>query len=346
MAETVTILAPQQVVAPYEANLIAQAQQRRLAVARSAVRILAGLRASLNRVDHALAHAAQILGEARSLGPGKRPYHADFSGIFYWTATIVILSLELALNKGAVEQLRMIPLHAWATAAFVSVMNFLCAKETARVLRRRPWLVGRHPEWLLALLATATIMGALYQLGLLRALDMAGDALQSGEINISLGGSLAVGGSAVAQQPGAVAPTSPWVFVLLQGGGYLAVMLLSFFQIDPDEECDQLAKRTRAAEKRLHKLWTQRERLAILHNRTLAAANSHVEEIGHDLQERISQYRDANMRARGNAELPSFFNVAVSSEVLKPIELGTMVDEHPRSIGAVVDGKPQAGDKA
>jgi hypothetical protein len=345
MADTVTILAAQQVVAPYEANLIAQAQQKRLAMARPATRTLAGLRASLNRVDHALAHAAEILAEARSAGPGNRPYHADFSGVFYWAATIVILSLELALNKGAVEQLRMIPLHAWATAAFVSMMNFLCAKGTARVLRRRPWLIGRHPEWILALVATTTIIGALYQLGLLRALDMAGDAIQSGGINISLGGSLAGGGSAAAPQAGVATPTSPWAFLLLQADGYLAVMLLSFFQIDPDEERDQLSKRTRAAEKRLHELWTQRERLAILHNRTLAAANSDVEEIAHDLQERISQYRDSNMRARGAAELPAFFNFAVSSEVLKPIELGLMVDEHPRSIGTVVADEHEPGDE-
>lgn len=303
-----------QVVAPYEANLVAQAEQKRLSIARPALVALARLRASINRVDHSLAHHGEELNDARRrVREGdNRAYAAALSRLGYWVGVTLLLVLEMTLNKGALDQLRIEELHAWMSAGFISLVNFFAAKSSARVLRQWPSMIGEPAPWLIALAANAALVASLSLLAGLRAQE-------------------------------AAASGTGFVFLALQLAGYSAILFLSFHQIDPSSAREQLTRLIQLLETRVDVLWRERVALADRHNTGHEQAGVALRDIVQDCNERVYQYRDANMQARSGPS-PDFFNHALSPMVFEPIDLGHQVDPHPASVEAVIGDAPGKGD--
>ena len=303
-----------QIMAPYEANIVAQAEQRRVTIALPALVGLAGLRASINRIDHALSHYTAELFVARSKmsDDDQRPYATEYSNRSFWLAVCVLLALELALNKSALDQLRIDELHAWMTAGFISVMNFFAAKSTARVIRQRPSLTSEPTPWIIALLVNMALITSLGQLAGLRAADAG------------------IGGSAL-------------VFLALQLSGYLTVVFLAFHHLDPSSLREQLTKLIVCLDTRVEALWRERTTQANVHNTTHERARVALQGVVHDTSERIFQYRCANMRSRAG-EPPHYFSASPSPDLFKPFDLGSQIDAHPVQIAEVIDSTEAEGD--
>lgn len=299
-------------VSPYEANLVAQAAQKRLGLARAAATRLASLRASLNRLDDrigtAAAERARLANEARDAG--DRPWHPPIPPALHAGAIFAIFVGELAVAKAAFDFLRQPELESWLMAGSLALLLLLAAKTTARVIRQHLWAHGRWPEVAFAVVANAIFVWLLFEVAQLRALLSGG------------------GASAMAN-------------TLLQLGLYAAVAFVSLLQIPPCHKAEQRLARIARLDRQLHAtpqgLWHRRAKLADQHNMTLADALAGIRAVEEDCAERVYQYRDANARARTD-ETPAWFRNALPAAVFEPIDLGRPVDPHPAGIDAVTGG--------
>jgi hypothetical protein len=293
-----------QIVAPQEANLIAQAAQKRDRVAGVVRARMAPLDGALNALDHDLARLLRDFAAARAqraaLGPEE--FRAALPTWLYWALVAILLYFEVALNKAALDHLGVDEVIAWESSIFISAVSFVAAKSTARVLRQRTWRSGGWPDILLAGATNAVFLASLAFVGLLRAADAGGQ------------------GDAA-------------FYWLMLTGGYLAIMLASFLQIDPNGARARLdlavARLTRAKQAK----WVRRSREAARRDSLLARGERLLSEIEGDLSERSAQYRDGNLRGRASAP-PSYFRQAISLAALAEIDLGRPVDAHPATAPA------------
>jgi hypothetical protein len=306
MPDNVTPISGHQPVAPYEAGVILRAEQKRIAVAKPALTAIAGMRSAINKIDFTLTHYASELSAAwQKLGDfEQREYVSEFSGAVYWIAIILILGLEIPLNKSGLDMLGMSDMHAYLVAMFVAAVGFAAAKGSARVLRQRPWIAGLRADWVLAVGVNVIVLLMLWQIAALRSADESQK------------------GSALA-------------YLFLQLAGYAAAAWLTYFQIDPIPERELLNRQIDALEARVDRRWKDRATLAKRHNEIVTGTRQALDDVASDACERCYIYRDHNIRARNGGDAPSYFRVAVPRHAFPPIDLGGLVDEHPDTIGVI-----------
>jgi hypothetical protein len=289
-----------QTVAPYEANLVAQSTQKQSAAARAPLARLASLRPDLNHRDREIAAIEQEIGEVRMqrAAHGAEKFRPALYPLIFWAIIAALVYFEVSLNKAALDHLNIDEQLALESAIFISGVSFAAAKSTALVLRQRRWKADVWTDIAIAAVLNIVFLSALAFVGRLRAAD--------------------AGGSADAA-----------FFWLTLSGGYFAILLTSFLQIDPNRSRVQLEIALERMEGKLEQL--QRERLAAAkeHNRIVADVRIMLAEVAGDLKERVAQYRNGVLRARPDDPPPSYFAHQVSAAALEPIHLGDLVDEHP-----------------
>lgn len=304
-----------QIVGPREARYIKRAEQRRARIMKAAKVKMARLRAEVVRLDRAISRASADLEacHAQARDEDRRPYQAPFSRNFYALVVAILVALETPLTKSALDHLRSSEQESWAIALFLASMNFLAAKMTARCLRQNGWADRAWRDWGIAAALNVVLVGALWQLGALRSLASA------------------------EQASGPIVDAGLALFTF-QATAYLAVLLLSFYQTDPDRRSEQLARRTAEYARSLHALRRERRPFADAHNAIYEAAVYDLEEEEDDCIERCLEYRDGNMRHRAPGDAPpDYFRRSIARNVFRPIthELGVMIDVHPRTSGEV-----------
>jgi len=311
-----SIIIGSQPVAPYEANLIAQAAQKRLYIAGGARPLLARLSGRINRLDtcigveeHELAVARQRVRDA-----DLRAHTPQFAPGVYWTGIALAITGELAIAKAALDFLDQPEPESWMMALTLGILVFASAKTTARMIRQRPWKLGRWSDVALAVLANL-VLGFLF--------------VQVAELRTLLSGN----------------PASGVVNLAIQTTLYVAMVFATMGQIDPEHEAEQLAGRIRRLARTLNAagtgLWPRRVALAEQHNVTLAKAEVAIRSIEEDASERIYQYRDANSRRRPEGTIPPWFQRPISGAAFEPIALGHPVDRHPNDSKTVAEWAPK-----
>lgn len=289
-----------QIMAPYEANLVAQSTQKQSAAARVPLARLASLRPDLNHRDREIAAIEREIGGVRMQRAvyGAEKFRPALHPLIFWAIIAALVFFEVSLNKAALDHLNIDEQLALESAIFISGVSFAAAKSTALVLRQRRWNADVWTDIAIAAILNIVFLSALAFVGQLRAAD--------------------AGGSADAA-----------LFWLTLSGGYFAILLTSFLQIDPNRSRAQLEIALERMEGRLEQL--QRERLAAAkeHNRIIADVRIMLAEVAGDLKERVAQYRNGVLRARPGDPPPGYFAHQVSAAALEPIHLGDFVDEHP-----------------
>jgi hypothetical protein len=310
MLDNVASISGHQPVAPYEAGVILRAEQKRIAVAKPALTAVASMRSVVNKLDYSLSHYTSELAAAwhKIREFEHQEFVPEFGSVVYWAAIILILVLEIPLNKSGLDTLGMTDFQAYFAAAFIAVVAFASAKGTARVLRQRPWIKGIRVDWIAAIVVNLVFLLMLWQIAVLRS----SDSSQTG---------------------------SAMAYLSLQLAGYLAAAWLTYFQIDPIGERELLNRQANGLETRVHETWQERTALAKRHNELLTSTRQALDDIASDACERVCIYRDHNIRARNGGDTPSYFRVAVPRHAFPPIALGALVDEHPETIG-VISGAP------
>ena len=294
------------ICAPYEVNLVAQAEQRRIAIAEPTVGLLDGLRSGVNQFD------GEIEGEARELNAAwervnthdRRKYEPEFSTRTYWLSMLLLVAIEIPLNAAALDFARLAVWETYVVAAGFGLLNFFGAKAVARVLRQKSWSDRAWRDWTIAVCVVVALAFALIQFAALRHLDPV------------------LGSSALA-------------FLALQVTFFVTVAAVSHFHIDPDADREQLHRRIAGGTRRFRAAWKQRASLAKQYNARRSRTELTLEAIIHDCHERVAQYRDGNLLAR-SGEAPGFMNHALPNGVFRRIELPPLIDEEPRAIREII----------
>lgn len=298
-------------VALYESNLIAQANQKRIAVAERAAPRLEALRTEINRLDHVLAeHAAELSQAWSQVRTDDARAHAPPLKSGHYNLLIgLLVVLEIPVNAAAFDFLRIGVAETYAAALALGLISAWAAKSTARIVRQNRWADRAWRDWSIAGLVNAALLIAFLAMAQLRSLQAEQDL-------------------------------AAFAFLALQLAFYAAALVCGFLQLDPSAHAEQLGRRIKARRATLDTTWKARAKLAATHNQILAAADLRIRSVVADAQERIAQYRDSNVlwRTRGpNAQArPSWFGRGVPAEAFVPVSMGVPVDEHPRTIGAVV----------
>lgn len=293
-------------VAPYEANLVAQANQKRLKAARPVKSVLSEQRSAINRLDHNIRHESCELGAAweKVRQMYSRPYQPEFTSRTYWSVMLLLAAIEIPLNAAALDFARLAVLETFVVAAGFGLLNFFGAKSFGRVLRQKSIASSAWRDCLVAASIGASLLFALTQFAELRRLDPR------------------VGGSADA-------------FLALQVTFFVVIVAVSYFHVDPDSAREQIHRTIARASARMDSLWKMRVDLAAQYNSRLAECELALEEVMQDLHERIAQYRDGNFLARTD-DAPKFMLSAIPASVFPPIILGVPIDPHPRIITEIV----------
>jgi hypothetical protein len=305
MAKSATIIGFQPVGA-YEARQLARAEQRRARAAKSTLATLKGLHATINQLDHGIRHHERELAVTRGKIADRdaREHRSELSGRVYGLLIAILLLLEVPLNMAALDFLRRPQLESLGMALFVGGVTALAAKFTGRVLRQATWDGQGIRAWAMALIFNVAIVLAIWRVAELRG-RLAGN------------------------------PSAGVTVMALQFAGYVAVVGFTFAHLDPNPTREQLTRLLAIQEQRLDRLWRERGQLANRYNKALADAELTLAEIEHDAVERVMEYRDHNMRRR-SAPTPEYFRRAVTQASFHPINLGTPLDDHPRTIGEVM----------
>lgn len=315
-ADIISLATPSRVtgfqpVAAYEAGLIEEANQERLKLGERVGPRLAAMHAHINRLDFKLAGYASDLAHARRelAQSGIGEFFAPLNWVGFHLLTLLLICLETPVNKAALDFLRLQEWESYFLAVFFGLLNLLAAETSARVLRQNAWADKAWRSWTVAFAANAMLLAALWYVSELR-------------------GTMASGSSGPAVD-------SSFTFFALQLFCYVAVLLGSFLQINPSFKGEQLGKRIARLEKELGRVWGPRAQIAERYNLALTKANFELQSIIHDCLKKIAQFRDASMH-RLKDSAPSYFHQAVASQAFLPIHLGVPIDEHPATIGQVV----------
>lgn len=303
-----------QAVAPYEWNVIEGTNQRRLRVAEQAGAGLAQGRSEINRIDHALAQFSGELDRARTAlrSEGEDEYQAPHGSRYYIAMLSLLALLEIPVNASALDFLRLLAWESYMLAGFLSITNLIIARGSARILRQSAKNSWR--DWTMFGVTNLALFLALYGVGQLR-----GDLISSQTGQVS---GIGIG----------------MTFFLLQVIFYLGAGLLSYFQTPPVVVVEQLAKRISNLRTKLNERWRIRAEMAARYNVILHRAQKSMETMEHDCFQRIAQYRDGNMFGRTTAT-PKFMTIPITTAVFVPIVLGEFVDEHPASVGMVLEAE-------
>lgn len=331
----------QQLVAPHTANLIAQSEQRQQAVARRTLPALAALRPSLNNADRRRGRLEHDCSRVtRKIEALDKPKHGrDLPTWAYWLCAILFFAIEIPVTIGALSPLQIPEQSEPAVAIFISILNFFAAKTTARVVRQQVWRSGDHGGWIIGLVLNLALVAMLIGLSVLRADAVAANVAAEAGQQMTISGTLAPVVTQPSTAPATNAPStlSYAFFFFVQLAGYLSILLLSFFQVDPDATREQLTKEADELHAGIETQWQAREQDAARHNQLLASALLEVEEIRDDCRERCYQYQEGNVLWR-TEDIPAFFGTAISDDVFKPLFLGRMVEEHPAQAAAGSSG--------
>jgi len=305
----------QQPVSLYEANLVAEAAQRRLDVVSDTAPLLATLRARLNRLDTRIREQAHELSIARRRvrEANLRAYSPQFSPRVYWGGVFLAFLGELAIAKAVLDFLEQPETESWMMAVTLGILVFASAKTTAKVVRQHMWRHGRWPEVALAAVANLALIFLFWEVAQLRTMLTGNEATGAANLAIQL--------------------------VL-----YLSMVFWSMMQVDPELEAEQLAGRIRKLEAGLDGsigLCKEREGLANQHNAALAKAETNIRTIEEDGAQRVYQYRDANALRRPAGSTPDWFAQPITSAAFEPLHLGRPVEQHPGTSHDIDTWDPQ-----
>jgi hypothetical protein len=309
-----SIITGEQIVGHYEANVIAAAQQKRLAVAEAARPRLKALDASLNQIDAEIAHVAPALASARAdmARDGLHPAKPQFTPGVYWGLMAVVLVAEAGVAHMGIQPLGLEDPVPMMLAATLGGITFLAAKSVAKVSRQ--WRHADRVEIGMAAITTGIFLALSIMLGQLRA----------------------------STNPD---PVAGWASLFIILFCFAAMVLLSALQIDPDRRAEELASRINRLEQQLHGkngLWSRRRKIAEGYNALRDKTILKIEDWVHDAAERIAQYRNANARRR-TTQQPSWFAEPISTALFPYIDMGPAIDPSPTQIARVAQHASTAG---
>lgn len=295
-----------QSVTAEEAALVAQTEARRLAIVNRHARTLFGTRSELNRVDDILSDRAETYARsvARFGALGGVAWTPPFAPWLYWVAMLLMLVLEIPVNAAAIDLLRLPEVESVMLATFFAIANIVAAKYTGRALRQ--WSPDHAPVRTIAIavIANISLLAGLFALARMRAeaVDGAG---------------------------------SPWAFLVLQLMFYAIALFAAYMQTSPIAEAEQDAAQLRRVERQLRRAWTQRARLARVHNVSLARIQLQVRRAEHECARRV-----AELRARRWPDVPGATPLEpITTANFQPLDLGEPVDHHPVSIDVLVPAR-------
>lgn len=302
------------VVSEYCGNLIAQCEQKRIAIARRAAATLADLRTQINRIDHWLARDAGELARetAAAKRAGDEKYHPPFPPAAYWIIAVLVSVLEVFINKSAMDGLGLTDEGSWAAALMFSACLFLLSKLSGQALRQQTRSSG---EW------GGVAIGALFHIAMVLAVLHFAEArsFMAAQLAAAEGLKILEGGEAG--------------FVALVLLGYGVMLFASYRNTPPSAGNEQRIARIEALRAAVDSRWEDRVKLARGYNTILAEAHHDLAALLQDLAERSYQFRCGVKRG---GLMPSYFQHALPLNAVKPIHLGQMIDPQPESIASLV----------
>ena len=305
-----------QMLAAYEADLVAKCEQKRIAIARPAAVRVARFRSEIDRIDHWMARDAASLAAtdaARSSEADAGRFEKPWPTFAYWLAMIAIATSEVWVNKLAFDYAASDNIGSFALAASASAYMFMLGKFTAKLLRQKPWRQGDWNGVWLAVPCNLLILGLAWFIGTARA-TMATDV--------------------AASKHHALVPGIGFGFALFMLLGYVAMLYASYWFVDPSSHREQLDAREDRLRPKVDGLCRQREKLASEHNQLVVRASLELEQMVQDCIERVTQFRDGNFQQ--NPHAPSWFRLALPTAMVKPIHIGELIDTDPRVMGDIL----------
>lgn len=300
------LIAGEQTVSHYEANIIHEAHQDRLRLAEEARPRLRALDGRLNQLDIEIAHAAGELAEARAevAREGLHPATPQFPAPLFWVLMAVVLAGEWAVAKMGIDALGLADPIPAMLAATLGAITFFAAKSIARVARQ--WRHADRLEITLSAITTGLFLWLAISLAKLRAAALGNPD----------------------------AGTASLAIILFC---FATMLVLAALQTDPDRRAEGLARRIGRLEKQVHGprgLWTRRRQIAERYNAARDRAELAMDRAAHDAIQRIAQYRNSNARWRTEPS-PSWFAEPVTLALFPPISMGPAIEPEPMPVAAL-----------